>query len=112
MKYLKHINFGSPKFENENNEKNVIDDLYDIFADLREEYQITILPNTNGSQYIHINISSSMVSTNDDIPTIIEKIDEKKRILVKLNAILKNVENLNRYTIELGTVGITLNLFR
>jgi len=46
------------------------------------------------------------------IPLIIEKIDEKKRILIKLNAILKNVENLNRYTIELGTVGITLNLFR
>jgi len=64
MKYLKHINFGSPKFENENNE-NVIDDLYDIFVDLKEDYPITILPNTNGAQYIYINISSCMVSTND-----------------------------------------------
>jgi hypothetical protein len=111
MKYLKHINFGSPKFENENNE-NVIDDLYDIFADIREDYEVIILPNTNSAQYIHIDISSSMVSANDDLPTIIEKIDEKKRMLVKLNAILKNVENLNKYTIELRELGISLNLFR
>lgn len=111
MKYLKHINFGSPKFENENNE-NVIDDLYDIFADIRDDYEVIILPNTNGAQFIHINTSSCMISGDDTLPTIIEKIDEKKRILIKINSILKNIENLNRYTIEVRELSISLNLFR
>ena len=110
MKYLKYINFGTPKFEDINNESVI--EIYDIFADIRDDYEVIILPNTNGAQYIHINTSSCMISGNDTLPTIIEKIDEKKRILIKINAILKNIENLNRYTIEVRELGISLNLFR
>lgn len=128
MKYLKNINFETSKLENKVNE-DIVDYIHDIFIDLIDYLptnHIRILPldkvrhfrnfklSTNELShlvYVSIDISDYHIISNDDLPSIIKKIDDKKVFFSKLNSILKNIDNLDRYTMDTTDGSIVLNLY-